>query len=184
MLRYSGYNCPKCDEYSVQFDSLSELRQHLAERHVTSPTCQVYTTIPQRPSVGLNFQPAVSETRLMTSELVRSSLQIDLRRTTADEQLQSVLTQIWRQVNRANKTSTQAREQHKTELVRLKNDVKSRKTELTSAEQMIEKLTAECDQLSSNCSRLAYQLNEQKQTAENLQQQLEEQNNVITQKDE
>lgn len=183
MLHYSGYSCPKCDESDVQFGSLSALRQHLAKCHVTSLACHVYTT-PEHLSVGVNFLPAIKESHWTATEPARSSLDVGRQRTTADTQLQSVLSQIWRQVNSANKTNAQAREQHKTELVRLRNDVEASKTDLISAKQRIEMLTAERNQLTSSYSQLAHHLNEQKQAAENQQLQLDEQNNAIMQKDE
>jgi hypothetical protein len=186
MLYYSGYNCPKCDKSDVQFDTLSELRLHLNKCHCPSLTGDVHSATVEHASVRLNFLPAINESRFtgLTRGSGTSPSGMDHRIPAADAQLQSVLNQVWHQVNSANKTSAQNRELQKMELASLRNDVKSLKAELTAAEQEIKALTTERDQLASDCSTITQQVEDQKQMNENLHKQLADQNDVIVQKDE
>lgn len=155
VLQYSPYCCPRCHQ---QLTSVSELRKHLLSDHENTLSVTVGR---------ISFQP--ESTPVPLSQIPSE-----------DEHQQIVLSQIWRQLVNMHRTIGQTCQRQKLELTRLRQDAKTSASELCAAQQLIELLIVESNQLKLECSKLVSETNRLRQA---LDKQLNDNKNIVINKD-
>lgn len=179
MFQYMPYKCPQCDEKSknsgnsssASFDSISELRRHIREIHLTKPATM--TTYASSDAFTRSMLQGQCErtAQLCTGAGVGYPLGVDDGKSgggstsTTDVELATVIDHI---------SNIQLSTEVTLNLYRQRLDALNKESvkKLTTAEKTIERLTGERDRLHARCDRLTQQYRQQRETMSSLQRQV------------